>query len=1035
MSNQTTRIILSTSALRIFFAGVLLFFYVGAFAQQKTVSGKVVDASSNQPVAKATVTVKGKRLAGVTTGETGEFTISANAGDILIFTSSEYQSEEVRVGESATIDVKLNPNITQMNDVVVVGYGTTMRKNLTTSISKINAKDVPQAANSSVAQLVFGRAPGVQAIQRSAEPGGNINISIRGRGAPLIVIDGIVMPYSGLEPGNSGIATELNGVRRGGFAGLNPDDIESIEFLKDASAAIYGVNAANGVVLITTKKGKAGRFSVTYDGSRSLVKNMKYLQPLNARDYMTYFNQLNNDKYLIDKNMMPFGANAASGYVPKYSQTDIQNAGEGTDWLSQVLRNGSIDNHNLAVSGGSDKIVYFFSGNYFNQEGTMKRSALQRYTGRMNLTFNFTKFLSMNANVSGSKATNSNSTAGWQNGNSGTQGFGALQAAVAYPANVPVYDADGKYVVFNVTGNPVSLLDLRDKTSYNSLNTTVSLDVKILGNELTGKILYGNNSESSARDFFVPSTTFYFQLNRARGALNESKRELQTLEATLNYRKKLLKDKLSFDAVAGVGQYSNYGYGFGSASADMLDAIGTSNLAAGTGAITVSSYKSYTKTRSYFAKAGFDFLDKYVLQLTGRYDGFNNFFPENKYAFFPSASVAWKLSNESFLKNNKFINLLKIRASYGITGDASGYAYATYEPDGSLVSFNSGGTTLIPYTLASLDHPELKWPKTVNRNIGIDFSVMNDRLSGSFDLFKDDITRLITNATTAPLSFLGTQPVNGAHRVRTGWEFALNSINIKTKVFSWNSQLNVSHFLFKHKERFPFEVIPQGGLITDPVNSIYVFKTDGLLQIGETASAWQPANAKRPGAPKFVDVNGDKILDKNDIVRYNASPNITIGFGNTLNYKQFDLGFLFYSQFGGWGYNNLISWATPAGLIAGTQSGTKEIKNIWSTTNPSGTLPGVGYDEGALGLAAGVDTRLEKTDFVRCRNITLGYTFNQPGLNRIFKGLRIYVDVQNAFIITNYKIGDPEVEAAAVKGGPAPYPMARTYSFGVKASL
>ncbi|MEJ8844917.1 SusC/RagA family TonB-linked outer membrane protein [Lacibacter sp. H375] len=1001
---------------------------------QNTVAGTVTDTANN-PIPKATVVVKGKSRSGVTTNEKGEYRIVASVADILIFTSSGFQAEEIRVGPSLIVNASMNQATSMMNEVVVVGYGTTARKNLTTSISKIDAKSVPQAANSSVAQLVFGRAAGVQAVQRSAEPGGNINISIRGRGAPLVIIDGVVTPFAELEPGNSGIANELNGVRRGGFAGLNPDDIESIEFLKDASAAIYGVNASNGVVLITTKKGKSGRLSVSYDGSRSFVKNNKYLKPLDAADYMNYYNQLTKDKYLIDKNQMPFGSNAASGFMPKYSTAEIQNAGSGTDWLGLVLRNGSIDNHNLSVSGGTEKAVYFFSANYFNQEGTMRQSGLKRYTGRVNLTFHLNKFLSLNTNISGSKASFKNSTAGWQNGGSGTQGFGALQAAVAYPRSIPLYDANGKYSVFQTTGNPVSLLDISDKTDYTSLNATASLEVKIIGNELTGRLLFGNNSESSARDFFVPSTTFYFQLNRARASLNEAKRDITTVEATLTYKKKLLDNKLNFDAVTGVGQYGNSGYGFGSASADMLDAIGTSNLFAGSGAVTVSSYKFLTKTRSYFARATFDLLDKYVLQLIYRYDGFNNFFPQNKYAPFPSASVAWKVSNESFLKNNSYVSLLKLRASIGVTGDASGYAYANYIPDNSLVSFNSGSRQIIPYALASLDHPELQWPKTINKNIGLDFGLLKDRINGSFDWFRDDITRLITNASTAPLSFLGTQPVNGAHRVRTGWEVSLSTGNIDTKDFKWTSSINVSHVLYKHEERFPFEVIPQGGQLKDPVNSIYVFQTSGILQIGEVAPAWQPANAQKPGAPKFVDVNGDKKLDKADIVRYNADPKFTIGFGNNIKYKQFDLAFLFYGQVGAWGYNNLVSWATPAGFISGNQSGIQEIKNVWSTTNPSGTLPGVAYDEFALGLAASVDTRLEKTDFIRCRNITLGYTFNQSVVNRYFNNLRLYADVQNPFIITNYRIADPEVQAFGVKGGPAPYPMATTYSLGIKANF
>ncbi|HSC55256.1 MAG TPA: SusC/RagA family TonB-linked outer membrane protein [Phnomibacter sp.] len=1011
------------------------------FARSQTISvnGRVVDGL-NQPISGVSIVLKGKS-AGTSTDDRGRYTINAQLNDVLVFTAVGYGSVEKKVGADNVINISLSSSPTSLNEVVVVGYGTTSRKNLATAISKIDPKNVPQAANSSVAQLIFGRAPGVNAVQQSAEPGGNINISIRGRGAPLIVIDGVVMPYSGLEPGNSGVATELNGVRRGGFAGLNPADIESMEFLKDASSAIYGVNAANGVVLITTKKGKAGRLSVNYDGSYSWVKNMKYMEPLNASDYMTYFNQLTQDKYLLDKKMVPYGTIPASGFVPKYSAADIQNAGQGTDWLGLVLRDGSITNHTVGVNGGSDKATYYFSGGYFNQQGTMNNSNLTRYTGRMSMAFNFTKWLTLNVNANGSKANYVNSTAGWQTsgsggtGGSGTQGFGALQAALAYPSSVPVYDANGKYSIFQVTGNPVSLLDINDKTAYSSLIATASLDFKIIGNELTGRLLYGNNYEHTTRDFFVPSTTFYFQLNRSRGSFNESNREWRTFEASLAYKKKIFNNKLNLDAVAGYGEYPKKEYGFGAASADMLDAINTANLFAGTGSINVGSYKIENKTRSYFARTSFDVLDRYIVQLTGRYDGYNQFFPDNKFSFFPSASLAWKLSNESFMKNISFLNMLKLRGSIGVTGEASGYAYASYNPDNSLISFNSGGSTVLPYTLTQVDQPSLQWPKTINKNIGLDFSILNDRISGSADWFRDDITRLIANATTAPLSFLGTQPVNGAHRIRTGWEVGINSQNIKAKNFQWNSTINVSHVLYKHEERFPFEVIPQGGKVDDPVNSIYVFKTDGLLQIGETPTTWQPVNARQPGAPRLVDYNNDKILDANDIVRYNVDPKLTIGFDNRFIYKQFDLSFMLYGQTGGYGYNNLALWATPAGFIAGNQSGIEEIKKVWSTTNPSGGLPGVAYDEGALGLPAGADTRVAKTNFIRCRNITLGYSFDQPSILKVVKNLRIYVDVQNAFIITDYKIADPEVQAAGVKGGPAPYPMARTFSIGVKAGF
>lgn len=1022
------------------FAAVLLCILLSPhylLAQQKVITGKVTTASG-EPSSNVTVAHKSKPGVATITDDAGKYTIRASVGDVLVFSSVGFAPVEMTVGSAATIDVSITAVQRSMDEVVVVGYGTMSKKDITTSIAKISPRNIPQAANSSVAGLVFGRAPGVQAVQQSAEPGGNINISIRGRGNPLIIVDGVQMPYSGLEPGNGGVAGELNGVQRGGFAGINPDDIESIEFLKDASASIYGVNASNGVMLITTKKGRSGRPAVSYDGSRSLVKNRKYLEPLTASEYMMYYNQLTKDKYLYDNKMAPYGTNTPGTFTPKYTESDIQKAGEGTDWLGLVLRDGAIDNHNVSVSGGTDKIVYYASGGYFNQVGTMEKSGMKRYAGRINLTMNFTKWLSVTAIVSGSKAYYSNSTAGWQTGNSGTQGFGALQAAVAYPRSVPVYDASGKYSLFQVTGNPVSLLDIQDQTTFKGLNTTLSADFKIFRNDLKARILFGNNDEDSKRDFFIPSTTFYFQLYRSRGSINLASRQNRTMEAVVMYNKRFLNNKLKLDAVAGVGQYQTDASGFGAQSADMLDGIGTDNLFAGVGAVGVSSYRTYDKKRSYWGRASLDMFDRYIVQLTARNDGFSQFFPDKKYAFFPSVSVAWKISNEGFMQNLKFINMLKLRASIGITGEASGYAYAAYSPDNSLISFNNGSSQIIPYTLSQLDYPNLQWPKTVNRNAGIDFSLANDRISGSFDWFQDDITRLLATTTTASLSFLGAQPINGAHRIRTGWEFNVNTTNIKARNFQWSSILNVSRTVFRHKERFEFEALPQGAKVDDPVNSIYVFRTNGILQAGEALSAVQmllPERGRLPGNPRIVDVNGDKLLNASDIVRYNAFPAVSIGFGNNFSYKKFDLSVFFYGQLGGWGYNNLRAWATPAGFIAGTQSGIKEIKNVWSTTNPGGTLPGVAFDQLALGLPAGLDVDLEKTDFLRCRNVTLGYNFEQPAFKKVFRSFKLYVDVQNPFIITSYKIADPEVQAAAVKGGPAPYPMATTYSLGIKANL
>ena len=1027
------------------FLCIAFLFHSPVSAQQpsgRTIMGKVLDATG-QPLAGVSVIVKGKNGAGTTTDAAGVFSMpNLAASDALVFTFVGFENEEVKVGKGNSLNINLRALNNSLNDVVVVGYGTTSRKNLTTAVSKVDPKSVPQAANNSIAQLLFGRAAGLQAVQQSAEPGGNITLSVRGRGDPLIVVDGVVMPYQGLEPGN-GVASnpiggELNGVHRGGFAGLNPQDIESIEILKDASASIYGVNAANGVILITTKKGVAGRMNITYNGSESIVKNLPYFKPLDPADYMKYYNELSLDQYLVLNKMVPFGPNAATEFTPKYTDAQIQNPMPATDWLGLVLRDGRIDNHNISVNGGTDRVTYYLSGNYFNQIGTIKNSALQKYSGKMSISAKLNNFLTLNAGLNAAKNSFTNSTAGWQTGGSGAQGFGALQAALEYPTIFPVKNPDGSYFLspLNTTGNPVSLLEIGDQTNYSSLLTNISLDFTILPKILTGKILYGNNSENATRNFFIPSDVFYFQQLLSRGSYSEANRQYQTVEATLSFRKSLFKDIVNLSAVGGVGKYIYDDYGFVSQGSGMLDAIGTSNLASSaSSSFGISSYKDYSQTRSYFGRASMDFLDRYVLSLSYRYDGYNNFFPQNKYAGFPSVSVAWKLSNESFLKNIQPINLLKLRASYGITGNLpspAAVAYGTFSPDASIISFNNGASNYVAYYLTALDQPGLQWPKTVNKNIGLDFSLFKDRVSGSLDWFRDDLTRILnTTAITAPLSIITTEPANGAHQIRQGYEISVNTANIKSSAFQWNSIINIAHISYTWQDRFPNAFVPPGAKIQDAVNAIYAFPTSGILQLGQTPPASQPATASLPGSPIFVDVNGDKKIDSADIKRYNIDPKLLIGFGNTFKYKNWDLMVFLYAQLGGHNYNANTGWQDPANFLAGS-AGVQQVKDAWSTSNTKGTLHGIAYNEYALGLLEGSDQGITSTNFLRMRNITLGYKFSPANY---FKSLRVYVDVQNAFIISKYKIGDPEVQAAAVKGAPAPYPMARTFSLGVQAGF
>jgi len=987
--------------------------------QQQKLTGTVTDGTTGEPVIGANVTIEGTTL-GVVTDANGKFSMDIpKANAVVLVTYLGYNSDRVSVDGQSVLDIKLVPDIKKLDEVVVIGYGTTSKANLTTSIAKVSPGDVPGAANNSVNQLLFGRAAGLQVSTQSAEPGGNIELSVRGRKDPLIVLDGIVVSNNELEP-TPGI-TELNGVKRGGLGNINPSDIESIEVLKDASAAIYGVSAGNGVILITTKKGKTGRMNVSYDASHSVVKNMPYLTPLNPKEYMTYYNIFSKDCYDVA--------------TPKFSDSDIQNAGAGTDWLGQVLRTGSIDNHSLNINGGTDKITYYFTGNYFNQEGTMKNSGLNRFSGKLNLSFVLNKFLKLNTNINASRNNYSNSTAGWQNGGSGSMGFGALQAALAYPTYLPLKDANGKNTQFVGIGNPISLLNISDKTNSSTLFSTFSLDIDLIPKMLSAKLLYGNTLDNASRNFYIPSDVLFGLIYQSRGAIATQQRQNQTMEATLAF-KKSFANIIDLDAVAGYGQYIYDDNGSGMTATDMLDATGTSNMGAAPTRNSMTSYKNYEKKRSYFARANFGILDRYLVSLVYRADGIDKFFPENKYASFPSASVGWKISKESFMQNLTFVDLLKVRASIGITGLPVGTAaYGQYIADDNQAVFDNGATVYNPYYQTAIDQPNLKWEKTVNTNVGLDFGLFKNRISGSVDLFQDKVTNLLTKRSTDQLSYIGSAYDNGGSQVRSGYEIAFKSANIATKDFEWDMVVNLTHYLWRWDTRYSNQDLKAYEGIKDPVNAIYVFQTNGILKTGETPGALQPAQAKMEGAPKFVDRDGNDTINIKDAIMYNKDPKLILGVGSNFRYKNLDLGVFFYAQFGGKDFNNTLQWTNPKDIGGGGSSSTTDIKNVWSTVNENGNLPGGKFTESALGLPASLDTYVSSKDFVRCRNITLGYTFKSPAMAKYFNNLRVYVDVQNPFIITNYVGGDPEVQASATKGGPAPYPMARTYSVGVNVNF
>jgi len=1005
---------------------------------QKTVSGKVMD-SNGVPLPGASILEK-NTTNGTQSDFDGNFVLELkDENGTLVISYVGFIKQELLVKGQTTFTITLVEDTTTLDEVVVVGYGTTIKKNITTSVVSVDATDIPNASNSGVTDLLFGKAAGVQVSQVSAQPGGKVNLSIRGRENPLIVVDGVIVPSSSLESGVN--HAEIDNVSRGNLGGLNPNDIESIEILKDASASIYGVNAANGVILITTKKGKAGKLNVGVDYNHSVLSNAPYLKPLNAKEYMQFSNRFDEDRYLAQNNMQPFGPVAPSGYVPRFSDTQINNNTVDTDWVDQILRSGSIDNLNVNVRGGSEKATYYFSSGLFNQEGTVENSGMKRYSGNLNLSFQILPFAKLNVSAIGNLSKFNNSVAGWQTGGSGQNAYTALQAALAYPAYLPIRDPDtGVYTQYQLIGNPVAQLDIKDKSRNSTILTTTSLDIDIIPKTLTGKILYGYNNESSFRDFFIPSTTNWFDDYRSRASLQNSRRERQTFETYLTFAKEISVVKLNL--VAGFGEYTDQGFGFGVQAFDMLDNINTTNI---TGSPSNgNSWKYFNKLRSYFARGSFDILDKYLLEAAIRYDGYSQFFPDSKYAAFPSVSAGWKISNEPFFKGlSESFDLVKLRGSIGTTGQnlPSGVAYGFYAPDGEIISFDDGNSNYVPYLLAQLDDPNLTWQKTIMTNIGLDFEMYKGRLYGSIEWFQDRITNLLrygNNAVnTAALSFIPTRPANGGEQKRVGYEIAIGGDIIRNDNFRWKLDLNFSHYDFNWVKRFE-EDDPSWYLNEDdPVSAIYAFQTDGIIQIDETISDYQPSSARVAGAPRFVDQNGDNTLDRKDVKIYNQVPDFSYGLTTRITYKNFDFSTSLYGQIGSYKQNYSLNWANPVALLNGTVAGNSDSYNVWSTQNPNGSLPGATYDEFLLGsigntVGWGSDVTISKADFLRMRNITLGYTLKSEQFKSVFfNDMRVYVDFQNPFIITSYKGADPETQTPAVKGAAAPYPIVKSIAIGL----
>ena len=1026
---------------RVSFLMLLLFCASFTYAQNNLVSGRVVD-SQGEPIIGASVVVKGQSK-GVVTDADGNFTIEVAKGETLQFSYIGYRAVHKQVSKN-TMDVVMTEDANVLNEVIATGYGAVSRKNLTTAIDKVKGDDVIKTGTTNMSQMLMGRAAGLQATVSSAQPGGGVSINIRGGGEPLYVVDGIVMPSDALEGSSGGNTTVMpSSVNRSGLAGLNPEDIESIEVLKDASAAIYGINAANGVILITTKSGKKGKMKVSYEGSVSSVSNYKYIKSLNAQDFMNYVNIFKKEQYLYNNQMAPYGPNAYDGGNDDAYTAQQMASSPNTDWADYILKNGSISSHNVTIQGGADKLTYYLSGNYYKQEGTVANSAYERFVLRANIGAQVFKWLKLTTTLNYNKNNNWNGTVGGTSSGRGPQASGALTAALAYPSNLPLKGDDGKYTAFSTIPNAVGMLDITNKSLSDGFNANFAFDFTIIPEMLKARALYGYNKEHAKRNVYIPSNVYFDQMYKARGSLQDIERDNSTLEATLSFDHNFFNDAVAFNAVVGMGRYFSNGTALGVSYNEINDVIGNDNISAASGEVKPSSNKWGNEKRSQFGRFSLDILDKYVIAGTLRRDGTDKFFKDKKYSWFPSASVAWKIYNEKFMESVKWVNMLKLRASYGETGNDNlgSSLYGAYSASGNQVAFDNNATKYVAYYLSAKDYPDVSWEKTVMKNIGLDFSILKDRVFGSFDYFWNDVTDMLGYAATEGLSMFASRPINGGHIRRYGWDATLNTVNVVTPDFRWTSMLTLSHYNSVWKEHFPntyFEEFRQQK--DEPVNALYFYRTDGIINSDKSnMPAHQPKDFQYPGCPIIRDLNGDGEITTADVDMVNVVPALYWGLGNTFYYKNWDLNIFVYSQLGLKKYNYSYDWSDGRELANRSSNQSTIIAQAYnSQTNPNGTLPGIAFRLSNVALPgnAGTDVYYQNADFLRVRNITLGYTFDARALGKLSKhvqSIRIYADAQNPFTFTSFDNFDPEVQTGgSYKGGKAEYPMTRTFSLGLK---
>lgn len=999
-------------------------------------TGVVVD-SLNEPLPGVTVRVIGKPQAAVT-DQNGRFRINATSVDSLRITFIGYR--EIRVPATVKalerIMMKVDDH-SSLNEVVVVGYGAQKRADITGAISSIKPEGLPMAASTSVEQMLAGKAAGMQVRANDAQPGGAVEVLIRGAAStgagnePLYIIDGF--PVSGGVDPNTNTRYSIGS--RSPLNSINVNDIASIEVLKDASAtSIYGARAANGVILITTKSGKQGKAKVDYDVKTTVQQIQRPWNLLNASQWMATRENYLHERWLVDNKISPYGNTDPAdvdSYVPAYSPQEIASAGKGTDWIKAVTRTGRIQDHNLSISGATEKTNYLISGNYFDQAGVVRNNDFKRFSGRINITQQLFDWAKVGVKATSSRININN--AALSTGIS--ENSGILESAMRFTPTLPIKLEDGSYSFVPNSSyfpNPVSLLEIQNSSVQDRLLVQSFLELTPL-KDLTVRAQLGMDKQEGVNNIYLPVSTIYGAAEGGKASINQGNRFDRLFNTTVTYRKDFLTEH-HVDALLGYEWQSMGTNGFGlSNNKFSTDAFLTNNIGAGqSDRPVVASYRGVNELASYFGRVNYNFKGLYYLTLTMRADGSSRFGKDNRFGYFPSGAIAWRFNQYKLFRDMDWLSNAKLRFSAGQTGNSNisgAFAFYSFGRDYLFGNSANAGTYLSSYA-----NDKLRWETTTEFNIGLDLGLWNDRVNIIAELFSKEVADLLGQQQLKTYLPLDNVAANLGKTASKGFELTINSLNT-TGAVKWNTGLVLSAYRDRWKERSPDAILASYEGAHDPLRVHWGYVLDGLVKEGEVIPHMPGALA---GTQKIKDINGydqynqltgvpDGIINDADVVKIaNQDPSFNFGISNTFQYKQFDLNIHVYGLLGILKWNSYMEYATTLHTDVDRGMNMPDfIPLFWSSVNRDARYPNMSVTNPFPGAKQFL---LQKADFVRVRNITLGYNISKGEKSRLFfNNLRVFVDAANPFVFTSFKGVDPEYASA--------YPAARSYTIGINLHL